>query len=89
MARRYKLVSNDEFKEYRAWLDWYGYSEDDFELSESVDPSENRGEQNIPPVGCGCTVNLLMSRATIALVWAHVGRQISRMICGGGPFKPR
>jgi len=45
MASRYKLVSDDELKDYRAWLDWYGYSEDDFQLSESVDPPEMSGEQ--------------------------------------------
>ncbi len=48
MARRYKLVSNDELKDYRAWLDWYGYSEDDFQLSESVDPPEMGGKQKHP-----------------------------------------
>ena len=48
MARRYKLVSDDEIKDYRAWLDWYGYSEDDFALSESVDTPENRGKQKHP-----------------------------------------
>ncbi len=73
MARRYKLVSEADLKDYRAWLEWYGYSEDDFQLSESVDPPENRGKQKHPTVGCGCTVNLLMSRATIVLVWAYVG----------------
>ncbi len=40
MARRYKLVSDDELKDYRAWLDWYGYSERDFQLSESIDSPE-------------------------------------------------
>ncbi len=45
MARRYKLVSNHELKDYRAWLDWYGYSEDDFQLSERLDPAEMGGKQ--------------------------------------------
>jgi len=48
MASRYKLVSDDELKDYRAWLDWYGYSEDDFQLSESVDPSEKGGKEQHP-----------------------------------------
>ena len=48
MARRYKLVSDDQLKDYRAWLDWYGYSEDDFQLSESVDTPENRAKQKHP-----------------------------------------
>ncbi len=45
MARRYKLVSDDELKDYRARLDWYGYPEADFQLNESVDPPEKRGKQ--------------------------------------------
>lgn len=48
MASRYKLVSDDELKDYRAWLDWYGYSEDDFQLSESVDPPEMSGKEQHP-----------------------------------------
>ncbi|MEE9596839.1 MAG: hypothetical protein V3V96_08675 [Acidiferrobacterales bacterium] len=51
MARRYKLVSKADLKDYRAWLDWYGYSEDDFQLSERADPPETRGEQK-HPTGC-------------------------------------
>ena len=35
----FRLVSDNELDDYRASLDWYGYSEDDFELSEAVDQS--------------------------------------------------
>jgi hypothetical protein len=44
-------VSDDELKDYRAWLDWYGYSEDDFQLSEAIDPPEKRGKEK-HPTGC-------------------------------------
>ena len=46
MARRYKLVSDDELKDYRAWLDWYGYSERDFQLTETIDSPEKAKTQH-------------------------------------------
>ncbi len=89
MARRYKLVSDAEFKDYRAWLDWYGYSEDDFRLSESVDPCENRGEQK-HPTGWVRVYRKSMDvtrnyRAGVGLRWtADLEDDLRR-----GAFKPR
>ncbi len=89
MARRYKLVSEADLKDYRAWLDWYGYSEDDFQLSESVDPSENRGEQKHPTgwvrVYRKSTDVTRNYRAGVGLRWtADLEDDLRR-----GAFKPR
>ena len=38
MRNQYKLISEEQMPRYRASLDWYGYSEYDFELTEQFDP---------------------------------------------------
>lgn len=38
MGSRFTLMSEAEYNDYRASLDWYRYSEDDFELTEELDP---------------------------------------------------
>ena len=39
MGRDFILVTNADVGDYLTSLDWYGYSVDDFELSEAVDES--------------------------------------------------
>ncbi|MFQ5995028.1 MAG: hypothetical protein ACE5K1_08020 [Acidiferrobacterales bacterium] len=38
MGRDLKLVSAEQLARYRASLDWYGYSENDFQLTEQFNP---------------------------------------------------
>ncbi len=46
MESDFKLVSEEQMPRYRASLDWHGYSENDFELTEQFDPPPKADARN-------------------------------------------
>jgi len=72
MRSQYKLIAEEQLPRYRASLDWYGYSENDFELTEQVDPppkADARDEWGLVAVTRKSTNTTRYYRAGPSLCW--------------------